>query len=238
MSDLIKTRCGLEPSLSELPFTITTVDCERYLQAKLKFRNYSEDDYKILLLSLNLSKIFVPLVLLLPDYCMANEGDSEDEYTQEKYIPSGFLQNEQVNSNRVRLKKDLYKTIIPYMYTDDDEKAFFSNQFKQHVGITQGDAITLKKLRVPTIYEDVEDKIAVLIDPVRLFTDMLTDQQNLKERFAIKIPVIEINSNSRARYKVLRIANKVRVNDSSKKSLSDEQIINRFKNTITRNKKR
>ena len=73
MAQLEKTKCGLEPDMSEVPFKITTKMVEEHLQKAinlmvrdLREKNVNARDVRITVMTDNISKQFRPFIIAIP----------------------------------------------------------------------------------------------------------------------------------------------------------------------------
>ena len=209
--DSIQTRAGLQPVEAELPFNITTEDAEEYLQQRfntliemMRKNGDNQSDFDITLATYKISKKFYPLILALPLDVLKNPKDKSSNDELDIFSPG---QNDQFAA----LKDPFYKLVASYIYDKNDEKAFFSNSWRQALGVTLSMSHKLKQSRIPKINSFNKGQLECVmcfIDPIRLFHDMLTDVNNKDMRFNIEIAQIQQMKNSNFRYTVNRISKK------------------------------
>lgn len=184
---MMKVRSGVQASEDRVEYSITTTLAKEYLQnkfnlltstAKKKGLNIPEVD--IMMYNEKLGKNFIPFFLILPESVLvSNKKDDE--------IPSIFKSE---NTDHARLHTPFYELLKTYTFNKDDKRAFRAPEWKRRAGIQSGKNIgTLLKYSTPKIenFGDAGRKVIVLIDPIRLFHDMLTDDSARKQRFEVNI---------------------------------------------------
>lgn len=222
----IKTRAGLVPVETEVPFAITTENAEDYLQKKFDFavnemRNPKRDgmkpvqqeDVKITLISTKCSSKFYPMMLLMPLNVLKNKQDKKNSNELDMFNPT----NSEKSAN---MKKPFYDVIMPYLFNKDDESAFFSNTVRQNLKISLKTSHTLKANRLPKIQKFDKGRaeyIVCLIDPIRLFHDMLSDVSGNAgtNNFTAEISNVNQIKNGVCKYDVYRIARKSKSRNNS-----------------------
>lgn len=222
MVEKLKTRAGILPATSnEVPFTISTDDAAAYISNRImRVINKINDEERT-----NAAKEGrKPRVLEIPEMALATRPFSKKFAPMEiafsmnaltrgsnHNTPSIF--NPDPDDNSVKLRPEIYAVVGPYMYNNDDQKAFFSNQMKHTLEITTNAAHEIKAARRITVTEEKDQGrkvkfVSCLIDPLRLFHDMLSDLDNAKERFDIRISEFEKINDLNFKYKVTRKSRK------------------------------
>lgn len=196
----VKTRSGLEPTQREIPYTISTDKAEEYLQGKINLAMKGEE-ISIEMLTLNLGAKFAPFVLYLPEsVCTSKKVHNTNELS--------LFQGD--SDKKINIDQRIYKAIIPYTYNKDDENAFFSSAWRRQCGVSQKASSILKSLRKPHLAKFKGGKIrliSVMIDPIRLFHDMLTStnpEEAKRERFRIYINECKKLKNGNCTYSISR----------------------------------
>lgn len=213
MADL-KTRAGISPSQRELPYEITTTMVEDYLQKKLDVvmskaagrENNEKGDYiRLRVYTTEASRDFLPFMVILPMEAMKDTGAQTNE------IPDIFNMNS--NSGTVCLRPEIFRFFSPYVYSKEDEKAFFSDEWRHRTHVARGVPALLKKMRSPRIMKldgGREEFIGFMIDPIRVFFDMLfsVDGSSTKQKpeFYIEISSWKKIRTGEYNYLVKRIA--------------------------------
>ena len=200
----INIRSGLLPTETELQYSITTTQAEEYLQAKMNFliegmrraenkkakeenRKSRADqikDVKIILSTMRFSKTFMPFVAMMSTNCLKNSSNA-------KSVEENEIFNPQIQSKGARIQDPIFTFIVkPYGYTKKDEDAFFSNTARSSLGITVKQAHNIKHYRLPKIQKFNKGRVeyvTFLVDPLRLFHDMLGNDNDKNEKFEVFI---------------------------------------------------
>lgn len=199
--DNVKTKAGIQPTQTELPFVISTSDAERFLQNKFNLLRGELGGTQVSLFTTEVSKKFLPFMLLLPTSVM--QGNNHKQGGGELSI---FKPDQ--SDSRVELKKEVYATIAPYVFNKADEQAFFSPDWKREREVSSSMSNKLKYTRTPHIQKYNNNKVqfvAMLIDPIRLFHDMLSNP-DVNEQFRISIRSVEKVKTGEYRYDVTKMA--------------------------------
>lgn len=184
---MIKVRSGVQASEDKIEYSITTTMAKEYLQSKFnllattaKKKGMNIPEINIMMYNEKLGKNFIPFFLILPEDVLIRNKETED-------IPSIFKSE---NSDHARLFGPYYEMLRAYTFNKDDKRAFRSTDWKRRAGIQSGKNIgTLLKYSTPKIenFGNGGRKVIVLIDPIRLFHDMLTDDSARKQNFEVLI---------------------------------------------------
>lgn len=216
-----KTRSGLRPANTEVPYIITTEDAERYLQKKVDAivavmnsnadGNNRQEPVQITLMSLKCSKKFHPFFLMLPTNTLVGKGKNKEELQ---------IFNPEESEGQTRIKPLLYKLVKSFRYEKRDESVWFNSQWRSVLGIRHQTVQILKDHRLLKIQRFNKGKnsyVTCVIDPIRLFHDMLEDPTNDDERFRVYINKTTPIRAGHAEYEVIRVLNKGDKADSSVK---------------------
>ena len=170
------TRAGLVPSNDELPYSITTTQVAEHLQRKLDavvtgMRDkgvYRGNDIKLNVVTIEISKSFVPFMVVLPMSVLKDKQDNRRNDEPEIFRPKEA-------DGTLPIYDPIMKMLSSYIYNKDDEKAFYSADWKRMRNVTNNDANTLKFIRVPRVQKFGKDvaTVTLMIDPIRVFYDML-----------------------------------------------------------------
>ena len=177
-----KTKSGLKPDDNGLPFSISTSQVETYLQQRVDVvtEHAKTNKVEIKVYTTEPGKLFAPFVVVLPTSVLQdrNQSSEDDE-------PSIFTPNK--SSRKLRLRPELYHLFKLYIYDEYDEKAFFSNEWKNKLGVRSDASAALKRLRVPALNKSGDTEVVMfLLDPLRIFHDMLKMDDNRQYRISIK----------------------------------------------------
>lgn len=207
------TRGGIEPSKDKEIYPITTDMARNYLQNKFSLicqgcreRGVHIDDINIILYSQKIGKTFIPFLLILPEEVLERGKNDEN-------IPWCFRTD--TEDAGVRLFQPFFELLKPYTYSKEDRNAFFhSRDWKQARQIEGRKRNALLKYATPKIeiLGDAGRKVVVLIDPIRLFHDMLSKET---DRRAFEIWIKHWNEIDSSKYEffVERVVNKKQFNN-------------------------
>lgn len=185
----LSVRSGAVAAEDNVMYKISTDQAKDYLQKKFnmlyevaKKKGKDFPDVKIIMYNQQLGKEFLPFILVLPIDVLENR-------TREENIPSVFMPDEDERS--IRLNGIIYQLLSNYAFNKDDKRAFRSSEWKNRAGIyRRGDTIgTLLKYSTPKIenFGGAGKKVVMLIDPIRLFHDMLVDERATRQDFNVWI---------------------------------------------------
>lgn len=170
MAEDFKTKSGLKPSEDGVPFSITTSNVETYLQQRVNVVTQSAENKEhvdIKVYTTEPGKYFCPFVVVLPTSVLENQNQSSEDDE-----PSIFTPNK--SGKRIRLRPEIYHLFKLYIYNEDDEKAFFSNDWKNRTGVRSDASAALKRIRIPSLTNfEGTDVVMFLLDPLKVFHDML-----------------------------------------------------------------
>lgn len=184
----IETRAGLNPSDKNLPFTITTAQCEEYLQKKVDIlcnRDKSlPNNVDLRLYTTSVGRKFVPFVVVLPMSVLVDDDKTD------KDIDPIFSSNE--SGGVQHLQKPFMNLFKSYVYDKNDIRAFNSNEWRRARDVSRNAAEQIKRMAIPRISSVKGGSgrvpyVTFLIDPIRLFHDMLIIPDDNKD-FLVDIP--------------------------------------------------
>jgi hypothetical protein len=183
MGEDFRTKSGLKPDDNGVPFSISTNQVEKYLQQRVDVvtKSANIDSVEIKIYTTEPGKDFCPLVVVLPTTVLQNQNQSSEDEE-----PSIFTPNK--SSKKIRLRPELYHLFKLYIYNENDEKAFFSNDWRNRTGVRSDASAALKQIRVPTLTKsDGTEIVMFLLDPLKVFHDMLKiKDDNRPYRISIK----------------------------------------------------
>lgn len=183
MGEDFRTKSGLKPDDNGVPYSVTTNQVEKYLQKRVEIVTQSAkiDNVDIKVYTTEPGKHFCPFVVVLPTTVLQDQNQSSEDDE-----PSIFTPNK--SSKKLRLKPELYHLFKLYIYNEDDEKAFFSNDWRDRTGVRSDASAALKRLRVPALNKDGDTPVVMfLLDPLKVFHDMLKyKDDNRQYRITIK----------------------------------------------------
>lgn len=219
MSEM-RTVSGLVPERRKAePYNITTMKAEAFLQKKFdaiiqimnkEIRKHNQehpdekpipyqDPVEVNLITTRMSQKFYPFVLMLPSSVLENKNQYEEGDELDIFNP-------QHSEKNARIKEPLYKIIQPFFYDDNDRKAFYSQNFQHTLKISHSTADALKvncRLRIHHFAKESVTYVAVLLDPLRLFHNMLTSTDD-NTPFSVFIDRVDQMKGGDFRYSVLR----------------------------------
>lgn len=220
---MVKTRAGLTPVENEVPYAITTEQAEEFLQQKIeavvKMMNNNganvTDDIKIMMFTSRCSKKFMPMMLLMPTSVLKGKKEKKNQDELDMFNPES-------SEKLAKMKDPIWNLVKCYIYDNSDEAAFFSNAWRQALGVSLKTSHVLKANRLPKIQKfnkGQNEFVACLIDPVRLFHDMLEDVNNNSAKFNVYIGQVDQIKSGNYKYEVYRTITK---NKNKNKSYEDK----------------
>lgn len=219
----LKTKSGLTPVENEIPFTITTEQAEAFLQKQfdgaVALCNQKDDEHRqgevrIMLLTVKCSKKFAPFMLLLPTNVLMGKKERKNDQELDIFNPG--------SSDKIaKLKSPFFNLVGSYMYDKNDERCFFSNSWRQALGVSLKTSQMLKNNRIPKIQrfnKGQNEYVACMIDPLRLFHAMLAsvdDNDDKINKFGVEIASTEQIKSGNWKYETYRVARKKKKGDRS-----------------------
>lgn len=220
MSNL-NVRANLKPNEAELQYTITTQDVETYIQLKVNAivnglkeaqskngnTNYQVPNHQpIRIVSMECGKVFLPFLVLLPTSML--QGSNQRKHQNRGNELSLF--NPVDDNSAVRLQDAFFKFFQMYTFSKDDVKLFNSPKWKNDVGLYAKAPTTLREFRMPSVrkVDDGNKYVMFMLDPIRVFHDMLTGTENAREPFSVNIKSVTKIKGGSYSYKTLRVVNR------------------------------
>lgn len=186
----MRTKSGMVPGNDkDIPFDINTSDAEKFLQRKvdqivemMKKNGKEQLPVDVKLVTTRCSKKFMPFVLVLSTTALKSNGGKKKNHRELDMF------NPESSDSIAKLKDEFYQLVGAYMYNKNDEHAFFSNEWRRGMQVTLKTAHFLKANRTPKIQswnKGRDEYIMCILDPARLFHDMLVDLDHRDEKFRI-----------------------------------------------------
>ena len=174
---------GLNPMYTTPYYEISTDQASNFMRKKfddltmLKRKKEGNDSIptidEVFLTTINISKKFRPFMLIM-------SSDVQVQKKKKNRIKGELsIFHPAESAGFCRLDEPYYKFVTSFIFNKNDEKAFFSNMFRESQGISLHNANFLKNNRIPHVQRfdgGRRDFVEVLIDPVRLFRYMLADE--------------------------------------------------------------
>ena len=209
-NEIYKTRAGIQPSEQELPFSITTTDVEQYMQRKLNVvvngmrQNglYHGDDIEVKVVTVEMGSNFIPFTVVLPMNVLKERKRRPKEELS--------IFNPKDNDATISIHEPIMKMFASYTFDKADGEAFFSADWRRARGVSTTTSAVLKNNRLPRIQKlnnGSMEKVTFLIDPIRVFHDMLMMENN-NTNFMIEIKNWQKIRSGEYRYDMKRVINK------------------------------
>ena len=209
----IKSRANINPKERKLPFDVRTDDVQKYLEDKFKFINTAltrrgEKDVvpiNVRIRNLKIGKSFFPFIVMLPEAVL-------DKSNYDPNTPSVFRPEE--DDDAVRLKPYYYKFLSNYMFTKEDVNVFNSSSWRRQAGITSNSNLQiLRRYSRPAIESVNTEKgkyvsVLVFLDPLKIFHEMLIDDNNPGQRFSVFIDDMQEIEDNKYIFSISREINK------------------------------
>lgn len=224
-SQEITTRSGLTPDEDRLPYTIKTSDVESYLQRKIDvvlnriaLNNHSQPEkIDIRVYTTEAGKSFLPFVVILPMEALEDKRVKKQSQMASIFDTKG-------NEGTANLKRPIYEVLSAYIFNKQDGEVFKSDSWRREHHVNRQATPVLLSMRTPKVVQIEGGKtkvVELMIDPARIFHDMLkTEKDNRQYRINIKSwQKIQVGEFS---YKVERVLNKGGKNKKYKSTLADE----------------
>ena len=206
----VKTKSGIMPNQAKMDFEISTADVRRFLQSEIdsivagvnaKEGRHVLDDIEVRVYTTVAGKYFTPLVVCLPLDVLANKKNKN---------AGSPIFNVNSDERNVRLKPEFYELFARYCFNKEDEKAFYSTEWRRRAGVSSSQvSSSLKSSRVPRVInaggskKDKVEMVTFIIDPLRIFHDMLTiDESNVP--FKVNIEKWNKVANAQYVYQIVR----------------------------------
>lgn len=219
----LTTRSGLTPNEAQLPYSITTSDVEAYLQKKIDTmlnkaatqNNDTMDKIDVRVYTTEAGKGFLPFVVILPLEALASKPQ------RVKNMPSIFDTKEV--DGTANLKKEIYEVLSTYTFNKQDGEMFKSDSWRRDHHVNREAVTVLLSMRTPKVVSMEGGRLKVvelMIDPIRVFHDMLKMQDD-NRNFMVNVDGWQKIQTGEFRYDVKRALNKNK-NKKYKNTLADE----------------
>lgn len=223
-NEIYKTRAGIMPSEKELPFSITTTDVEQYIQRKLNVvvngmrQNgiYKGEDIEVKVITVEMGSNFIPFTVVLPMNVL------KERVRRPKEELSIF--NPKDSDSTVTLYEPIARMFSSYTFDKADGEAFFSSDWRRARGVSTNTSSILKHNRLPRIQKlnnGSMERVTFLIDPIRIFHDMLVMDTN-NTNFKIEIKDWQKIRSGEFRYDMKRVLNTKKNKKGGGNSFADE----------------
>jgi hypothetical protein len=210
-NEIYKTRAGIRPSEKELPFSITTADVEEYLQRKLnvvvngmrKDSNYTGEDIEVKVITVEMGSKFIPFTVVLPMSVLTNKRKRQPKEELSIFNPKD-------SDATVTIYEPIMRMFSSYTFDKADGEAFFSSDWRRARGVSTTTSAVLKRNRVPRVQKlnnGTMERVTFLIDPIRVFHDMLVMDDNATN-FRIEIDDWQKIKSGEFRYDMTRVVSK------------------------------
>ena len=205
-----KTRAGISPSENKLPFEITTSEVEDYLQKKVnvvidqmrKNQQYAGADVEVNVVTMEMGNNFFPFMVVLPmSVIKGNKKRNKSELS---------IFNPKDEDGTVKIIDPIIRMFSSYTFDDADGRAFSSCDWRRARGVSANGAASLKANRRPRItrFDNGKfEKVTFLIDPIRVFHEMLIMEGN-NANFKVDITGWQKQRNGQYTYTMERVVYK------------------------------
>ena len=225
-NEIYTTRAGILPSEQELPFDITTTQVMEYLQRKLNVvvngmrtsDRYNGPDIDVSVITVEMGTKFVPFTVVLPTTVLKDNGKKR----RDKNELSIF--NPKDSDSTANIYEPIAKMFASYTYNDADGEAFYSADWRRARGVSNTSSSILKRNRRPSVQRfnnGSVEKVVFLIDPIRVFHDMLTMDDN-NANFRVEIESWQKIRSGEFKYDVRRVINKKKGKKGGGNNFADE----------------
>lgn len=221
----LTTRSGKSPDRDKLPYSFTTTEVESYFQDKVNVvlhrmakdnPDYPLKDVEVRIYTTEAGKNFLPFVIVLPtDVLNRKRGKNSD-------VDPIFNQSSEDGS--ANLRPEFYNFFKSYVYTKDDEAAFFSDDWRRARRVDRSTSSFLKQFRTPkvtTIDNNKVQVVAFMLDPLRVFHDMLTIEGDNRS-FKVDISSWQKIQSGEFRYDLKRLISKGKHGKKNGHNIADE----------------
>ena len=206
----LTTRSGIMPNEGELPYSITTTNVETYLQDKVNVilnrmakedGNYPIKSIDVRVYTTEAGKCFLPFIVVLPTDVLNGKRSKNPD------VDAIF--NQSCEDGSANMRPEFFNLFKSYVYTKDDEAAFFSDDWRRARRVDRSTSSVLKQYRTPKVTNIENGKVQVvsfMLDPLRIFHDMLT-MPNDNRSFKVDITKWQKIQSGEFRYEVVRLIN-------------------------------
>jgi hypothetical protein len=228
---MIKTRSGLTPDMNKLFIDISTEHVERYLQkkfdavsAKLRASGVDAPNIDVHVDSGEASRKFVPLAITLSLDVIEDKRAKEKGKNNRDELP--MFNPTRNTGNYANISAPYWKILEAYQYDKKDRTLFQSSAWCRQKEVSRESSRNLVMLSVPRIHQvDKDTKVVLmLLDPVRIFYDMLVDTEHTGRKFMVEIKKLKKQETGEFIYTVFRYTDKSK---KSKKNFNLAEELNR-----------
>ena len=223
----LRTRAGITPNEAELPFSITTRQVEDYLQRKVDIvmnrganNGETREPIEVRVYTTEAGKSFLPFVIVLPIDALEDTG-KKNKNNKKKMAAIFDTKSSEGTGN---MKPALYELFRSYTYTKEDESAFFSEDWRRARRVNRETSPVLKGLRTPkvtTMNDGNLQVVSFMIDPLRVFHDMLKMEGDNRS-FKVEVQGWQKIQTGEYRYDVLRAVTKGKRGKKYRDTFADE----------------
>lgn len=237
MASEIITRSGITPNESGLPFTISTADVREYLQAKMDVicdamakqgKNLGHIDIMVYSPE-TFGRKFIPFTIFLPTDILVGKRK-----TVNKDEPSIF--NPAVEDKAVDIIQPIYNLLKCYTYSSADKEAFERSKFlKRELNLSHNNLYDIMRYMTPKVVKFPSSKyelVTLLLDPIRVFHDMLIMPDSKKD-FSIIIESCQKIRGNEYNYNIIRT-----VYNGKNKNKNGNNVATEFNNMLRRNNRK
>jgi len=169
-------RAGLQPVETVEKFEIATSQVADFLQKRLntftstaRKNGIDIPDVQISLVSIDWTKKFVPMMIVLPEEAIKSRGANGQGIYD--------IFKDESNDNVSKIEKPIWDALLSFIYTKDDKKAFLnSGLLKKNLSLTSRMASEIAGLCSPKIMKSNDSSrksVVFLIDPIKVISDMI-----------------------------------------------------------------
>lgn len=242
------TRSGVQPKKQNyLYFEVSTQDVKKFLQKKMDdvTRSKGMERIQVSLVSADIGKKFKPFLLLLPldvdeEYREFFENEEEETEVEEEVNPIFEPNNQYDDEDEVREAKIIKPVssaiVYPYLYSKSDVADICGSTFRSNYIVSRRMAVCVKSFATPRItnvqrYDGTYcQMIFVLLDPIRVFVDMLANgEENDLGQYYVDVMKIHPIKAGNYKYELKKYRKKQKRGQKGYMSLEDSvsQMINR-----------
>lgn len=202
-------RANIRPVAHEEIFTISTEQAKAYLQAKVNAIPGLEN-VSIAFGSMSIARNFKPFIVMFPKTVEAREKGKDGKDVADDAVAALFRADSDNGSGRsIKLPAALFKLISAYTFDSSFREMEKNRQMRELLGISRNGINTMeriRKLHYETFHRTGTQMIAIAIDPVLLFADMLCVDGEDNRQYAIQITDITgVDTKTHFMYRVVRV---------------------------------
>lgn len=218
-----QTRAGVLPVQQDPKFEITTQKAEEWINKRLtqvrekleKEHNHKLPEISVVVATAQQQRsTFLPFVVLLPANAefSNSKGGKKDRVDLDIFYPE-----EEAKGKHIRLVDYVYMILEGYMYNKKDQELLFSQEFRKAVNLSYQDVPNLKRMAKPFYYNFKGNNkyrmIGIMLDPRRIFKDMVTYTDGKDNSFEIDITEVQKLSKRNYKYSFTRASVKYKGKD-------------------------